>query len=193
MSAAAYRAQIADLISRLSNNTAAAREWRTVADNRLALIVVMDSAIAALYSMMLATESQTSVSAPTTDVPLVDPKVHSADEACRFALERLRCCAVYLGSLRRETASLQTVLLETLNDGLQLLSVPRPVSDLQVSEYPGLERDISPPDDGGLQQAFCSEVGADSTQNDYIAPEEGLADGGTDEPTSTALALFLSH
>jgi hypothetical protein len=139
--AAMYRSQIADLLSRLANNTASAREWRTVADNRLALLAVMDSAIAAVYSSMLVTESKTSVKAFTTEVPLADANVHSADEICRFSLERLKCCAMYLGALRSETASLQTLLLETLNDGLQLLSVQRPSCDLRVSEYPEMMSD----------------------------------------------------
>lgn len=192
MAAAAYRSQIADLLARLANNTAAAREWRTVADNRLALIVVMDSAIAAMYSMMLATESQTSLRAPTTEVPLGDPSIHSADEACRFALERLRCCALYLGSLRRETAALQSVLLETLNDGLQLLSVPRPIADLQVSEYPGMGESIHEVS----SEAPAEEEGCpDSASNTRLSATSSMDNSGSELSTpaiSTALALFIA-
>lgn len=193
MSAAAYRSQIADLLSRLSNNTAAAREWRTVADNRLALIVVLDSAIGAMYSMMLATESQTSLRAPTTEVPLVDPSTHSADEACRFALERLKCCAQYLGLMRRETTSLQSLMLTTLNDGLQALSVQRPMFDLQVSDYPGLT--VSGPTHIEEEvDAPLPPILEDGTGEQNIADPQVTAEVITaDTEISTALTLFMEH
>jgi len=189
--ASVYRSQIADLLSRLANNTASAREWRTVADNRLALLVVLDSAIAAVYSAMLVSEKETSVRAPSTDVPLADANVHSADEVCRFSLERLKCCAMYLGSLRNETSSIQSLLLDTLNDGLQLLSVQRPSCDLQMAHYPEMGED----EEHGPHQDL-SDPGrplAEPSDALVLAPRtsRSIPNGAAVAGTSKAVALFF--
>jgi hypothetical protein len=204
MSASHYRELLQHTLVKLQQAQSSAREWQTVASNRLLLLVAVDAALNIQVYEFLKIGTIFGVSAEDPNMPVADLSCHSADEVTSFILQKIKAAAAFTANLTNEASSLQDVLSSTLSIALESRSVERPIVDLAVKDYTAEMQDATTP----LRQVFskiedlvddhnnASALGAKGTPSVNMGQAgqseniDDMDESGTSFEMSKALGLF---
>lgn len=150
MSASHYRDLLNQALIKLTQAQSSAREWQTVASNRLLLLVAVDGALNVQVHEFLKIGTIFGVSADDPKMPVADLSRHSADEVTSFILRKVQATAAFTANLTNEAVQLQSTLSSALSIALESRDVERPIVDLKVKDYTAELQDATTP----LRQVF---------------------------------------
>jgi hypothetical protein len=181
MSAHTYKIKLDKALALLVEQTNAAREWKVVAENRLALLAQVDSAVHKQVEKLLQIGTIFGVDPVNPGIPEALVGKHSGNEMVSLTVEKITAVAAFTSNLTKEAVELQTTLSSTLSIALEGLAVSRPQEDLHLEEHQeAIENSTSP-----LQETF------DQIENvpDDQSEEEDDSDHPNESDGRSALVL----
>jgi len=184
MSARHYKQQLDIALAKLNAQTIAAREWKTVADNRLLLLTAVDASLNTQISLLLQVGAVFGIRPQDPDVPVADPHIHSADEMVSFILHKVAAASEFTAALTRESHEVQMKLSDVLGIALDAVAVDRPTCDLTVTDYTGATDDTSSPIESILEQiegSRPSQLGTEQPREE----SDNTTDRNTQDTVST--------
>lgn len=133
MSAHTYKVKLGETLEKLSAAHHAARQWKIVAENRLHLLVGVDTAVSDMIDGLLMIGTLFGVSPTETGLPRAYGTASSGDEVSALVMNKLDSISTFVSHLTKEASSLQLTLMETLALATDATGVEPPTVDLSVS------------------------------------------------------------
>lgn len=145
MSARSYQLKLKETLEKLLVATRTAKEWKTVAENRLAMLYDIDEQINTQVDCLAKVGTIFGVDPVSLKLPLGRSGGLSGDETASVTLERVFAVSAFTANLTREAVSLQETLNETLRIAIDASSVDPPLHDLRASKHTSEPPDCSSP------------------------------------------------
>lgn len=134
MSARRYKEQLDNTLSRLTESAISAREWKKVAENRLALLEGVDHLLDSQIDELLELGTVFGVTADKPALEIASRTQHSAGEISHLITQKAYGVASFIANLAREAVSLQAKLNDVLGIAAEALLTPRPEVDLTLPD-----------------------------------------------------------
>jgi len=132
MSARSYQLKLREALDKLTVAAKTAREWKTVADNRLILLHDIDKSIGEQIDSLLQIGTIFGVDPKPPGLPVAKDSNLAGEETTGLVLEKLTAIASFTANLTREASALQETLEDTLQLAVDATLVDPPKEDLGV-------------------------------------------------------------
>lgn len=133
MSAKSYQIRLKEVLSQLSVANKTAIEWKTVAENRLKLLMWIDHLAHEQIGDLVKIGTIFGADPGNPGYPLASNVTQSGDETANLVAAKLQACQIFTARLTREAVDLQSTLDSTLAIAIQATSVNPPNEDLSIS------------------------------------------------------------
>jgi len=162
MSAKYYQLKLQEVLEQKSAANKSAREWKTVAENRLELIKWVDGIIHDQIKDLLKIGTIFGVDPTDPGIPLASSSATSGDEAVGFIYAKISAVSIFTSNLTREASSLQSILSDTLVIATQAEAISPPTEDLALPSHLGEIAQVASP----LQEVFNEIENSELTELD---------------------------
>lgn len=145
MSALSYKRQLDSLLGKYQDQVECAKEWKSVAENRLGLICSIDNILDQQLEAMGRIGTIFGQDPEIPKFPTPDVRVHSGGDIGKFIVGKIVQTSHFIKGLTKEASDVQDILNGVVQIAAEATSVPHPTSDKEALEVEPLSPMVTSP------------------------------------------------